>query len=617
MKLEAFKIKNFKSIVDSGLTYLSVDNITAIIGQNESGKSAIIEALSSYYGGVINEMDIRHEDELPSIECTYKTSEAEMSEVFEGHVVPKSILSRFKDNGWSFTLRRTWETDLKNGKLSLVTPELTEDDFIISPKQETAEEENDGEDVPQEEPPVNAEKIVLSPDNLVSALFNKTPIIILFDSHEHILPSTIDIKSLSLNEPVEGKEAALNFLKLIGLSDLNFFDDRKNRAKIQHRIEKEAEKFTEAFRSFWRQEIGSNIAGPEIKGQKIAIKFGVDAHDNGEETGTGSYLYFIIGDGKQLLHPEQRSEGMRWYISFYLQLKAYSNNDEKPQVIVMDEPGRNLHATAQQDLLKLFEAEANEKISIVYTTHSPFMLAGSPYKIERIIAAQRSPHKDSDGYSHTQVMSGVELGAASKNTLFPLLVHLGMRLSDQEVIKKENNLITEEISAMYYLKAFLALTQSQANINIIAATGANNVPQLCYEFLGWGIKFSVLLDGDPKGQNIRDNLKHDLYMNDNEITNNNIYVMRDHYGIEDIFTQKDFKKYVIDDETVSYSGSNSKYVHDKELPKSVLAAKFMQKVKGGLVDMGDGSNGLSPTTRDNIKKVINAVNRLIASQHQL
>jgi len=45
MKLTAFRIQNFRSIVDTDFQDLSQDNISAIIGQNESGKTSILEAL--------------------------------------------------------------------------------------------------------------------------------------------------------------------------------------------------------------------------------------------------------------------------------------------------------------------------------------------------------------------------------------------------------------------------------------------------------------------------------------------------------------------------------------------------------------------------------------------
>ena len=42
MRLLAFNIKNYRSIIDTGWNSLAPDNITALIGQNESGKTSIL-----------------------------------------------------------------------------------------------------------------------------------------------------------------------------------------------------------------------------------------------------------------------------------------------------------------------------------------------------------------------------------------------------------------------------------------------------------------------------------------------------------------------------------------------------------------------------------------------
>ncbi|MYF47926.1 MAG: ATP-binding protein, partial [Candidatus Dadabacteria bacterium] len=47
MKLIKFRIQNYKSIRDSGWCYLASD-ITILAGQNESGKTAVLEALRDF-----------------------------------------------------------------------------------------------------------------------------------------------------------------------------------------------------------------------------------------------------------------------------------------------------------------------------------------------------------------------------------------------------------------------------------------------------------------------------------------------------------------------------------------------------------------------------------------
>ena len=43
MKLQRFKVANFRSVIDSG--WITVDDVTTLVGINESGKSNILLAL--------------------------------------------------------------------------------------------------------------------------------------------------------------------------------------------------------------------------------------------------------------------------------------------------------------------------------------------------------------------------------------------------------------------------------------------------------------------------------------------------------------------------------------------------------------------------------------------
>ena len=49
MQLVAFRVQNFRSIVNTGWHQLAHDNITSLIGQNESGKTSVLEALKAFH----------------------------------------------------------------------------------------------------------------------------------------------------------------------------------------------------------------------------------------------------------------------------------------------------------------------------------------------------------------------------------------------------------------------------------------------------------------------------------------------------------------------------------------------------------------------------------------
>ena len=55
MKLKSFRIKHYKSIQDTGDVLLDKGRIAVFAGQNESGKSSVLEALNSFEQGSFNQ----------------------------------------------------------------------------------------------------------------------------------------------------------------------------------------------------------------------------------------------------------------------------------------------------------------------------------------------------------------------------------------------------------------------------------------------------------------------------------------------------------------------------------------------------------------------------------
>ena len=82
MKIRAFQIRNYRSIVDTGKCYLSYDNITALIGQNESGKTSVLEALRSFYKGQITDDVLRSDQSFPEIACVFELEAEKLEKEF-------------------------------------------------------------------------------------------------------------------------------------------------------------------------------------------------------------------------------------------------------------------------------------------------------------------------------------------------------------------------------------------------------------------------------------------------------------------------------------------------------------------------------------------------------
>jgi len=69
----------------------------------------------------------------------------------------------------------------------------------------------------------------------------------------------------------------------------------------------------------------------------------------------------------------ERSRGFQWFFSFYLTFLVESKKAHQGSILLLDEPGLHLHLARQLKLLKFFQkiADVNQ---IIYSSHSPFMV---------------------------------------------------------------------------------------------------------------------------------------------------------------------------------------------------------------------------------------------------
>lgn len=580
MDLLEFRITNFRSIVDTGWCPFSADQVTVLIGQNESGKTSILKALEKTFDQkLIDDDDIRANGLLPTVFVRVKTSADELEEQLGAHTdAQKAALDKYlvRNKGVVELLTR-WVRAPQNDKEAKFLVERTVEDPTLAQALEKAwdwsdknkrtegnptenfEAENGEEDDNKIE---NAEVPPLTPEAVGEAIFQTAPLSIYFDEKTGLLPDQIDV-SLSNGTYVlsgDGDEAAENYLELAGIDLATLMSgDARTRESILHRGN---QKVTKDFASFWSQTIG--------KSDKLYLKCSLGFYGSNTGKSGRPHLTFLISDGQNHLYPKQRSTGVRWFLSFYLQLKS-SDAHLPGSIFLLDEPGANLHEKAQGDVLKLIN-ELGSRKRIVYSTHSPHMIEYD--KLYRVLAVEREGEQDD---TPTIVKHAHQLGGASRDTLSPLITSMGADLSRQDVIKKNNNVILEEMSAFYYLRTFWKLSGETTNAYFIAATGANNVELLANMFMGWGLGFMVAVDDDATGRGVFNNLKRNMYGDDEETANSRLLKISVK-GIEDIFSAADFKTYILEDEDASYTCSNSQHVKDGRFSKAVLAYKFAIKV---------------------------------------
>ena len=429
---------------------------------------------------------------------------------------------------------------------------------------------------------------------LAEESFKHIPVFEMFEDFSSLLPNRIDLEDIfAENKSVEGFKAAKNFLIVSGLK-ATFFEERNSRI-LKQKIEKLNNEITLNFQDYWRQNLGRN--------NKIKIHFELEHYDFSHPDKMGRpYLEFWIKDAQERLYPKQRSRGVRWFLSFYLELKANAiENKERSRVFLIDEPGLSLHARAQEDVLKVFE-DIKEDIQILYSTHSPHLV--NLDKLFRLLAVQRAI--EDDMRSETLIFNPKTLNEASADTLSPIYTLMGTKMSDHQFVKKKNNVILEDTPTYYFLNTLLELAGFTKEAYLLPATGVQNVPTLVNLLMGWRIEYIVLLVDSPDSNKVRKELRNNLYNNNEELASRKLIRLDGFTGIEDIFSTIDFKNFILHQRT-GITESNSEYIHLNDLSRAKLASDFVLHVHNNKVKLED----FDEETRVNINMLVKKLDRLL------
>ena len=398
--------------------------------------------------------------------------------------------------------------------------------------------------------------------------FEYCPVFELFEDFGSLLPNRIDMEDIiSGNENVEGYKAARNFLSLAQL-DYSFFQQPSSRI-LKQKIENLNTTLTHNFHDFWQQSIGRN--------NKIHIQFELDHYNSSYGGKAGKpYLEFWIKDEGERLYPKQRSRGVRWFLSFYMELMASANID-KQMVLLVDEPGVSLHARAQEDVLKVFE-DIKDKIQIIYTTHSPHLVEIN--KLHRVLAVQRD---DLDSLrSSSKILDPLQLATASPDTLTPLQSILGNPMGGEGFSSKCFNLIVNDTGSFYMLNAIMLLMGFKGKVCVIPSTNVSSIPLLCNIMMGWGLNFAVLLFENDDEVKMAELLKNSIFKTDGNSREIIIRMPGAFLNSEDILSTLDFKNHLLETRE-GIPVPNSVYLREKELPRNFLLSRFLSNVKEGKI----------------------------------
>ena len=213
-----------------------------------------------------------------------------------------------------------------------------------------------------------------------------------------------------------------------------------------------------------------------------------DVHKDGTITNTG------------LLN--RRAEGFKWTFSFIVNFAAETQRAElKEAILLLDEPARNLHPTQQMGISELLKNLAGSN-QVLYATHSPFMIFDYTPGNLLVVELDKRKHLSRIFYDYWN---------ADDKTLTPILYGL-CRGQVESIVDREIGtnsrpvIIVETMSDSMYLNAFDKLLQdpniSMNPLNVVAAYSKNSVLPLAIFYRNHGYNTFILLDNSEESKQI-------------------------------------------------------------------------------------------------------------------
>jgi energy-coupling factor transporter ATP-binding protein EcfA2 len=209
----------------------------------------------------------------------------------------------------------------------------------------------------------------------------------------------------------------------------------------------------------------------------------------------------------------ERSGGLGYYLSYFVQYMRHDPLEDRSEILLMDEPDAYLSSQGQKDLLRIFDAfaapdDGSNGCQVIYVTHSPFLIDKNHAERIRVI-------EKGEGDEGTRVV-----GDVSRNHYEPLRSAFGALVAETTFMGG-CNLMVEGIGDQVLIAGMSRRLQANdavphteyLNLNdltIVPAGGASHVPYLAYLARGRDIEkpaVIVLLDSDTAGNDARKAIK--------------------------------------------------------------------------------------------------------------
>jgi predicted ATP-dependent endonuclease of OLD family len=554
-------IHKYKSI-ESDQTFSINDDVTILVGMNESGKTSVVEAIAktNYF----------QSDDKFKFNTTYDYPRKEKKKMDKTGITPEAITLKFliseelqnsidKDIGKGvFTVQEFTRTTKYNNEhtvgnvkinyskfVELKTKELNIESKVLNDKLLKVKSNDDLTSLIAEytEEAYTTGLGTLKKyfensswdDPVAQYVYNKylkpnLPKFLYYDEY-YALPSKISIEDLQ-KENLEEDE--LKTAKaLFDLADIDIDELINSDEYEDYRAELEATEATisdELFK-YWNTNNNLDIVFDIEKVEKTI---------NNNQTRIIEHILNIRvknNRSKVSLPLKNRSKGFNWFFSFLVWFKRIQEDKNSNYILLLDEPGLNLHASAQNDLLNFIE-DLTSDYQIIYTTHSPFMIRPSQLDKVRTVVETENGTLISDSIQDKD-----------PNTLFPLQAALGYDIA-QNLFISEKNLLVEGVSDLMYLQVISNLLEQNGrtylnkNITIVPVGGMDKVATFISLLRGSDLNIVCLLDSftDAKSKAKLDDITKGKIINSKNIIYFDEFTGKNKSDIEDLFTKGDYLK---------------------------------------------------------------------------
>ncbi len=563
MLLKSVDVQCFRNIINSNNVDIE-NNITCLVGKNESGKTAFLHALYRLNPSRTN-VSFSIPDQYPAwlekkdriqgkvlenitpINAVFSFSDKETKEIEEifgeGFInckKPFSINMEYsgKQNFIIESHENYFVTNLIN---KIDWPKGTKTDATkcktISELKEYSEKIRINEEYTVEQKAVSSKIVEVIQNSLQGKTLDDKLIIylkkimpkFLYMSEYSTLPYSVQIQKLLTTDQnqLNDKEITAKALLNLAAADKDYLIN-PDYERRKRELENVANALTQDVLKYWTQ-------NPELRVlPDITLK---TINEPSGRTSVVDELKIRIWDQRhQLSLPfNEHSTGFQWFFSFLAAFSEYEYRNDSI-IILLDEPALGLHAKAQADFLRFIEDRLAKKCQVIYTTHSPFMI--QPGKLERVRLVE-------DKGQELGTIVSKDVTTTDADTLFPLQGALGYDLV-QNLFIAPNNLIVEGTSDFTYLQVISDYFKNDGKReflnekwSFVPVGGVDLVPTFV-ALLGNHLDVTVVIDSQKGGNQKLKKIVEQGILKANKIITIGAILRLTEADIEDLFDPKEY-----------------------------------------------------------------------------